>query len=309
MDVFLTGATGFIGSHVARRLLSEGHRVTALVRPGSDLRRIADLRSDLDLLEGDVRAAEALEAPLKERAPELCLHLAWYAVPGRYLDAVENVELAAAGIRLLEVLDAVGCARTVIAGTCFEYDHRAGYLSEESPIRPQSLYGAAKHGLFLMSEQFQRARNRSFAWARIFYLYGPWEDRRRMVPTVIGKLLAGEPCPFSPGEQVRDFLHVEDVAAGICALAESELEGPVNVGSSRPVTVAEVATTIARLTGREELLQLGARPTPPGDPPFIVANTERLQRATGWRPRHSLEDGLRQTIEWWRLQLQPSGST
>ena len=303
MRVFLTGATGFIGSHAARLLVREGCRVSALVRPGADLRRVADVAPHLDLIEGDLLDPEALEAPLRSLSPEVCLHLAWYAVPGQYLHAAENMECVSGSMRLLRVLDAVGCPRVVGTGTCFEYDLGVGYLSEQAPVRPGSLYAACKHGLFLIADRFQREHGRSLAWARPFYQYGPWEDPRRLVPIVIRRLLAGETCPLQAGRQIRDFLHVEDVAGALWAIARSNLEGPVNIGSSRPVSVLEVARTLGEIIGRPELLQPGAQPTPAGDPPFICANTHRLRGGTGWQPRYDLRDGLARTVEWWMGSL------
>jgi nucleoside-diphosphate-sugar epimerase len=302
MRVFLTGATGFIGSHVARLLVRERCDVTALVRPGADLRRVADVRGSIRFLEGDLSEPHRLRAALAGDPPDLCLHLAWYAVPGKYLQATENLECVSGTTGLLQVLDAAGCPRFVLAGTCFEYDLEAGYLSESSPIRPMSVYAACKHATFLMAEQYQRERGRSFAGARIFYQYGPWEDERRLVPLVIRKLLAGGACPLSAGDQIRDFLHVEDVAAAIWAIARSGLEGPVNIGSSVPVSVAEIARQIGRLAERPDLIRLGEVESRPGDPPFICANTARLRDGTGWRPRHDLASGLAATIEWWRQE-------
>lgn len=299
MQVFLTGATGFIGSHVARRLVREGHRVTALLRPGCDTRRIDDLLPSLQVLEGDLFASEGLGASLKEVAPELCIHMAWYAVPGKYLEAPENVECVSASMRLLQYLEAAGCPRVAVAGTCFEYDLELGYLRESTPARPRNLYSASKHGLSLMAEQFVKSRQLSLVWPRIFYQYGPWEDPRRLVPVVVRKLLAGEALPFAPGDEFRDYLHVEDVASAFCAAAFSPLEGPVNLGSSEPVTVAEIVRILARLLDAEDRVQLGALPPIPGNPPFICADTHRLRGETGWKPRYSLEEGLGQTVEWW----------
>ncbi len=301
MRVLLTGAAGFIGSHVARLAIQEGHEVAALVRPGRSLRRLDGLRDRLRLLEGDLREAQALEAPLRARVPDICLHLAWYAEPGgRCLWAQENLDCLTGSIDLLRVLRGIGCPRLVISGTSIEYDTSAGYVSETSPIQPRNLYAAAKHALFLTATRFDERGDLSVAAARIFSVYGPWEDPRRLVPFVISKLIAGEPCDLTPGEQIRDYSHVEDAAGALWALAKSPVAGPVNVGSSQPVSVASVAGRLGELLGRPELLRFGARPSPPGDPPFLVANTERLRNEVGFVPGHDLSSGLAHTVDWWR---------
>ena len=299
----MTGAAGFIGSHVARLAVAEGHEVSALVRPGRSLRRLEGVRERLQVLEGDLRQASALEDFLRARVPDVCLHLAWYAEPGgQCLWAQENLDCLTGSLALLRVLRGIGCPRLVIAGTSIEYDTSTGYVSEASPIHPANLYAAAKHALFLTATRFDERGHLSVAAARIFSVYGPWEDPRRLVPFVISKLLAGEPCDLTRGEQIRDYSHVEDAAGALWAIASSSVVGPVNVGSSQPVSVASVAERLGELLGRPELLRFGARPSPPGDPPFLVANTERLRHEVGFVPGHDLQSGLAHTVDWWRSQ-------
>jgi len=307
MRVLLTGAAGFIGSHVARLAIQEGHEVVALVRPGRSLRRLDDVRDRLRLLEGDLREAQAFETPLRDRVPDVCLHLAWYAEPGgRCLWAQENLDCLTGSLAFLRVLRDVSCPRLVIAGTSIEYDTSTGYVSETSPIRPANLYAAAKHALFLTATRFDERGDLSVAAARIFSVYGPWEDPRRLVPFVISKLLAGEPCDLTRGEQIRDYSHVEDAAGALWAIAKSSATGPVNVGSSQPVSVASVAERLGELLGRPELLRFGVRPSPPGDPSFLVANTERLRNEVGFVPGYDLTSGLAHAVGWWRSQRRAS---
>jgi nucleoside-diphosphate-sugar epimerase len=303
LRVLLTGASGFIGSHVARLTLAEGHEVMALVRPGSSLRRLEGVRDQLQLLEGDLRDATDLQPILAKSVPEVCLHLAWYAEPGgRCLWAHENLDCLTGSLAFLRVLHDVGCPRVVIAGTSVEYDTSTGYVSESSPIRPANLYAAAKHSLFLTANNLDVHGGWTVAAARIFSVYGPWEDPRRLVPFVISKLLAGESCELTRGEQIRDYSHVEDAASALWAIARSTVTGPVNVASSQPVSVASVAERLGALLGRSELLRFGARPTPQGDPAFLVANTDRLRREVGWQPRYDLASGLAHTVAWWRAR-------
>ncbi|GMR24065.1 MAG: NAD(P)-dependent oxidoreductase [Acidobacteriota bacterium] len=303
MRVLLTGASGFIGSHVAELALSEGHEVMALVRRGSSLHRLEGIRDRLRLLEGDLLDAAALEAPLRASVPEVCLHLAWYAKPGQYLRAHENLDCLKGSLTFMHILHQIGCQRLVIAGTSLEYESSTSAVAETSPIHPTTLYAAAKHSLFLAASTFDVHGEWSVASARIFCVYGPWEDPRRLVPGVISNLLAGEICELSHGEQIRDYSHVEDVASALWAIAKSSAVGPINIGSSRPVTVAAIAEQIGEILGRLELLDFGARPLSPGDPPFLVANTDRLGNELGWQPRYDLASGLAHVVNWCRSQI------
>ena len=119
---------------------------------------------------------------------------------------------------------------------------------------------------------------------------------------MIRSLLDGQVAKVTPGEQVRDFLHVEDVASAIWSVAQSDMQGVVNIGSGRPVTVRDVVTQIGSILNKEDLIALGALPYGDSDPKFVCANNRRLVENTDWVPRYDLEKGLRHTIEWWRRQ-------
>ena len=303
MKVFITGATGFIGSHVTRLLLSEGCEVHALVRESSDLWRINDVVPSLRLVRCDLLAFDALNAHLERIQPDLCIHLAWYAVPGKYLTSLENLSLLNASLHLASRLASLGCQRFVGIGTCFEYDTRLGYLSETSPTRPRNLYAASKLALQVVLEQLANTTGMEVAWLRLFYQYGPFENERRLVPSIICSLLRHQVAKVTQGEQIRDFLHVEDVAAAIWAVAQSDLSGAVNIGSGKPVAVRDIVTRIGAILNRPELIAPGALPYNPSDPLFICANNRRLTESTTWVPRHDLEQGLQHTIVWWQRHL------
>lgn len=302
MRVLVTGAAGFIGSAVCRQAAAAGHEVFGLIRPDGDRQRLAEPIPGLELLEADLFHASEVQRALARARPDLCLHLGWYAVPGKYLESPINLDCVQSSLRLLQQLHEVGCSRTVLSGTCFEYDLARGYLSEATPASPTSLYAASKHALFLMARRLQQNLGRSFGWGRVFYLYGPRESPGRLVPVVIRRLLAGEECLLPSGEQVRDYAHVSDVAAGLLALANSDVQGAVNIATGVPVTLAEVASEIAEQLDRVDLLKLGAVPPRPGDPSFICADTSIARERLGWRHRFSLQDGIADTVAWWRAQ-------
>jgi nucleoside-diphosphate-sugar epimerase len=170
----------------------------------------------------------------------------------------------------------------------------------ETPTRPHTTYGRCKRDLGHWARSLGKERSLSVACARLFWLYGPGEHPDRLVPAVTRALLSGVPAACTAGTQVRDFLHVDDAAAALVSLVGCRVTGPLNVGSGNPVTVREVVGEVARVCQRPELVRLGERPTPAGDPPLLVADVSRLRDAVGWRPRISLAAGIQSTVEWWK---------
>jgi nucleoside-diphosphate-sugar epimerase len=310
----VTGAGGWLGSHLVRWLLHQPANekakpaVFALVRPGTDPWRLGDIQASLTLVECDLGDRAALDARLVAILPDVCFHFAWYAVPGLYLHSNENLEAVEASVFLALRLAQLECRRFVGVGTCFEYAMRRERLSESDPTEPRSIYAASKLAFELLLQQIADAAQMRWLWARAFYQFGPHEDARRLVPTVIRAMLAGEPALLTSGEQARDFLHVEDVAAAIGTAASSRLDGIVNIGSGVPVRVADLAMMIGAMTGHPELVRLGARPNDPNDPPFVCADPSRLM-STGWRPTYNLETGLANTIAWSRREFAGAGKT
>lgn len=285
MKVLLTGATGWIGSRVARLLIQKGHQVHCTIRPGSDRRRLDPVIKLLHVHEGDIDLV-----PIE---PDCTIHLAWYTVPGKYLDAPENNECLEASIRLLGKLT----SRAVFVGTCFEYDTQLGRLSEDSGTRPLTLYSMCKDAL-----RHVVCRRPNSAWLRFFYQYGPSEDPRRQIPSVIKNLLQGMEVKLSPGDQRKDFLHVDDVASAVVAVAESKLEGPVNIGSGLAVPQRMMLSILGDYAHRLDLLKFGEIPYYLNEPMVIEAETSKL-RSTGWAPQWHLESGLFNTFEWWKRSL------
>lgn len=293
--VLVTGATGFIGRFVLGPLLERGFEVHGVARTPpayeDDVRWHA-----VDLLDAVARA-EVLAAA----APTHLLHLAWYAEPGAFWDAGENAAWVAATVSLADAFAAGGGRRAVLAGTCAEYDWTAieGPLAEDAPIAPATYYGRCKAATHTVVTGLAERAGIELAWGRIFFLYGPGEDERRLVAGIARTLLAGERAPSSAGTQHRDFLHVSDVAGAFVELVDGTVTGPVNIGSGEGPTVREIAEAIASAAGAEDRLDVGALPMREGDPTQIVADVRRLREEVGFTPAVGLADGLRATVAWW----------
>jgi nucleoside-diphosphate-sugar epimerase len=297
--VLFTGATGFIGRHCLPTLVSSGYKVHA-VTPDEPVETDSDVQwHRADLLD----SVQVLDLMDRVRPTHL-LHFAWYVVPGKCYTSPENYRWVQASLDLLQAFAHQGGRRVAMAGTCAEYDWKYGYCSEQTtPLSPATVYGACKHALQVMFDAFTSQTGLSGAWGRIFFLYGPHEHPARLVSSVIRAILRGEPARCSHGNQIRDYLYVQDVADAFVALLESDVEGPVNIGSGRPVVLKDIIHEIARKLNRQDLVRLGAVPTSASDPHLLVADTSRLFDKVGWKPKYDLDTGLERTIEWWKAHL------
>jgi len=289
MRVLLTGATGFIGAHVARALIARGVELHGMTLPDAPRGRIAEVAARIELHEGDLGNAAWVRNEIRSISPATTIHLAWYAEPRSYIRAVaENLGSLRGGINLLEALAEGGtCRRVVLAGTCLEN------LATAEP----TVYAAAKAAQHRVALGFAE-QSMAAACAHIHYLYGPWEDERRVVPTVTRSLLRGEPIDVTDGTTSRDYLHVADVAEAICLVAESDLIGRVDICSGAPVTLRDVFEEITRSTGRPDLLRIGARTDTESDEWPATGDPSALL-STGWQPKYSLRMGIEETTDWW----------
>jgi nucleoside-diphosphate-sugar epimerase len=299
--VLVTGASGFVGLPLITALARRGEQVSAItagasppVVEGVRWHRV-DLGDEAEL--GDL---------IDELAPERLVHLAWHVEPGSFWSSSENVLWVERSLRLVRAFASAGGRRAVMIGSCAEYDwSSAGEPLEEtrSPLRADTLYGAAKDGLRRVSEAYAAEQGIELAWARLFHLYGPREAPGRLVSSIVAALLAGETVDTTSGRQRRDFMHVEDVAGALLALLDSRVCGPVNIATGVAVEVAEVIERLGRLTGQSHLLRRGALPDRPGEPPLLVGCVRRLREEVGFRPRFTLEEGLADTVRWWEREL------
>jgi nucleoside-diphosphate-sugar epimerase len=307
--VLVSGAGGFIGRWSVPALLRSGYEVHAVLSRNASRGAPEQLRGArihiADILDG----AEVDEL-LSEVKPTHLLHFAWIATPGVYWDSPDNFRWVSASERLLHAFRACGGRRAMMAGSCAEYDwSRVGVCDEKnSPLAnasaaPLSPYAECKIALQKVLADFGRQEHVSTAWGRIFFQFGPYEHPDRLVPSVICNLLSNREAPCSHGNQIRSFLHATDVGEAFAAVLDSELEGPVNIGSNESITLEDLLTRIAGQIGRADLLRLGARPAPPREPPLLVPAIGRLRDEAGWRPRFTLDQGLSDTIAWWRGQL------
>ena len=293
--ILVTGASGFIGRRALAPLLRQGFEVHAAARHPGGLDADGVHLHAVDLLEAG--GARRLIGAVR---PSHLLHFAWYAEHGKFWSSPLNLEWLAATLSLMREFAAAGGRRFVGAGTGAEYDWTGAGSCDESatPLRPATLYGAAKASAYLTGSAFAATEKLSFAWGRIFHLFGPGEGENRLIPALIRAHLREENMDCGPENHRRDFLSADSVADAFAALCASDIEGAVNIGSGDPQTYQDLSETIARLAGSRGNIRFGGTRDP--GPGTVVPNVERLLRGVGWKPRTSLKDSLSESVEWWR---------
>ncbi len=298
MRVLVTGANGFIGGAVRQALRRRGieaHEVTRRAQTSPD----GGHSHTLDLFDIPMR-----RALLRKIRPTHLVHLAWITDHGRYWHSPENTEWVRASLGLLEdFVDNAG-RHAFVAGSCAEYDwHTGNALScATTPLRPSSAYGAAKANLWRTACALAEKRRLTLAWGRIAFPFGPGEAEERLVPSLVRSLLREQPARCGPGHVARDFIPVDDVADAIAHLCCQGHTGTVNICSGQCTPVAAIAEKLGTLTGRADLLRVGAFAARPHEPAALPIDASSL-RATGWLPSIGLDEGLSRCVAWWQARM------
>lgn len=301
----VTGATGFIGSALVRRLTQLGVRTTCLVHTGrARAPRLVGLPG-LHVIETPSFSSDALRASLsRARVPaEVVFHLASYGVNPSERDKGQllagNVTLME---RLLEATAELPLRRFIYTGSCSEYGMATEpeRIAESYPIAPTSPYGAAKAAAELQGGAVAKERGVPFVPLRLFGVYGMGEAEHRLLPHLIDHLRRGEEPSLTLGEQSRDLMYLDDVVEALIQAATApgiEPHTAYNVCTGEPVRIRAVAERVAALLGKPDAaLGLGRIPYRSEEAMWIVGAPDRFRAATGFRPRIGLTEGLRRVV-------------
>ena len=307
--VLVTGAAGFIGSHVVRRLLRDDADVYAVSSSVSSLLpiRLADVAADVTIVEANITDRSAMDRVAATVRPELVLHLAAFTHVGKSFQRVdENVQTNIQGtVNLLQALDG-RYERFVYTGTSEIYGDIDVPFREDAQVNPVSPYSVAKYA----GERYCRMFHQAYQWPvvclRPFNAYGPWQTTDRIIPELILAGLQRRPLAMTEGRQTREFNFVEDLADGfVLALEAPGVEGQVvNLGGGEEVSMRDLASTVMRLMGDPVEIDFGALPYRPTEIWRMFCDTTKARQLLGWKPNHSLTEGLERTIDWYRRELE-----
>lgn len=300
--VLLTGATGFVGANLARRLLRDGHELHVLIREAHDPWRIEELRADLELRVVDLADPVSLASVVREIRPDWIFHLAAY---GAYASQ-RDVDLAvgtnvAATIHLVDICSDLGFEAFVNTGSSSEYGFADHAPSEDGPIAPNSLYAVTKAAATLYCQHIARRDGRRIVTLRLYSAYGPWEEPTRLVPQLVLEGLEGRLPPLVSPHVARDFVFVDDICEAYLLAAAGPTPPPgsvYNVGTGRQTRLRDLVALVRRILPIAVEPSWGSMSDRAWDTTVWVADPRRIRDELGWRPVHDLETGLRRTIDW-----------
>lgn len=302
--IYLTGGTGFVGAALTRQLLRCGNQVGLLVRKGGRAWPIKDEQL-LTILEGDLFDIDSVKRSLDQFRPDLLLHLGWTGITSKDRDSKIQIENHFATLRLVQAGIEIGIKAFVGVGSQAEYGPKQGLIAESDTCNPTSLYGASKLASCTIAKQMCRNADVRFVWLRLFSCYGPGDTSTFLIPTLIETLLRRE-CPsLTSGNQVWDYLYVDDAAHAIKHVATTPTaSGIYNLASGSRVTIREVAEQVRDLIDKDLRLGFGELENSRASSSYLQADISRLLD-TGWKPSCSLQDGLLRTLNWHKKKNSP----
>lgn len=301
--ILITGATGFVGACLTRRLVNLSGKVHVIVRQSSNLWRIKDLADKINLHYVDLTDIVSLSKMVQRIKPEIIFHLATYGGYHFQQDANKIFETNLTGTRnLLTALSTVGFKAMINTGSSSEYGIKKRPMSEDDLLEPVTEYGVSKAAATLYCQAVARKNNLPVCTLRLFSPYGFFEGAQRLIPSVILACLSGRDPELSSKNPVRDFVFTEDVVdAYLKTASASNLTGQIfNIGSGEEYSVETVVKKIIALTGKKVSPRWGGVKNLRLEPTTWVADISKTRKFLKWKPVYNLDSGLEKTVNWFR---------
>jgi len=302
--ILVVGASGHLGSYVVEQLLKSDIDVITLVRPQSDPWRLTGVLDRVTVLRGDLNDLANTAGDIAAVCADTIIHLGWQGVTASERNNPEQITRNVSNtLALFELARVAGCRNWIGVGSQAEYGPYNGVLTEGLPLCPVTAYGTAKMAIELLTEKLCGISGMRWVWFRLLAIYGPKDDERHLIPSVTNALLRGEKPSLTLGEQQWDYLYVTDAARALVQMAlYPEVCGIFNLASGEAYSVREIVERTRDLIDPALPLGFGEKPYPPDQPMHLQASVDRLRKATGWQPQVSLQDGLANTVEWYRAR-------
>lgn len=298
-SVFITGATGFIGSNLTRFLLKKGYSVHILLRKNSDTSNIKDILKLLKIHKGSLSEKNKLEIILKKIKPSYIFHLSSYGNSSFQKELDKMIYVNILGLyNLLQASLKINYKSLIISGSSSEYGFKNKPMKESDLLEPNSYYSATKSAASLLAQSFAYKNNKPIIILRLFSVYGPHEENSRLIPTVIKKALRNEKIFVTKETVKRDFIFIDDVLEAFYKTMKSKLKNGeiINIGTGKQYSNKEIIKTVEKILNLK--LRLGVFPQREWDSANWVANINKSKKMLKWTAKNNIEQGLIKTIKW-----------
>ncbi|HYF82773.1 MAG TPA: GDP-mannose 4,6-dehydratase [Clostridia bacterium] len=301
--VVVTGANGFIGSHMTMRMLEEKAHVHIMVREASDLWRLDKVSKDIEICKLDLRNGGEVEKYMRKIKPDYIFHMAAYGVDSRQKDYVIAADTNIIGtINMLNAAIAVGCEKFINTGTSMQYGNKLMPIRETEYYSPSNIYGSTKGSATIIAHQIATENDINISTIIPFGVFGENEGSHKFFPHVILSVLGGKSIELSPCEQYRDYCYIENIIDGfLMAVANEKAKNEIfNIGSGDVYQLKHFVKLIVERAGCKSDIKYGSVEYRKNDLWSPQPDISKITDVLGWSPKVSLSEGIDRTIEWFR---------
>lgn len=300
--VIVTGASGFVGANLARKLVRDGHEVSILVRQQADLWRLADIRDSIRIFNCTLANREEVERAVLQIGPEWVFHLAVHGAYSWQTDLKEMIDTNLTGTaNLIDACLKTGFEAFVNTGSSSEYGFKSTACHEDTMLEPNSYYAITKASATHLCCHTARSKGAHMPTLRLYSVYGPYEEPKRLIPTLIVKGIAGTLPILVDPSIARDYIHIEDVLDAYLLAAAKRTSDPgaiFNVGTGVQSSIAEIVEVTRNVFKLKAEPQWGSMPNRIWDSNSWVSDNRKLISALGWQAKHNLQSGFQNTVDW-----------
>lgn len=301
MKVLITGAGGFIGSNLTRRLLKKGAEVSVILREPGKSWRLSKILSRLKVYQTDLFDAKTLNKTILSIKPEIVFHCATYGMfmsIQKDINLMINTNIISTKNFLFASMEA-GCKKFINTGSSSEYGIKDKSMKETDVLTPENMYGATKAAATIICTQIAKEKKFQLVTLRLFSPYGPYEEGSRLIPTILIKKMKKENIQLGSKTSVRDFVYVEDVIdAYVAVLDKNMLPGEIlNIGSGKQRSIQDIVSLM------KVKAEWNAHPNVQNEPKMWKADMRHTFQVLGWKPKTKLNEGLMKSYVWFRENI------